>query len=219
MASEFIVVAATLMRIKAKMLLPRKPVDEEGNEIDPRMELVERLLEYKRYKSVLAELRKLEEIRSYMLPRGNAGNELKKLTEWALAENEMESITMYRLLRTFQRVLERYEDKKKRKLVHRVYNYDYTIQGQKQYLFSTIKKDKKTPFVELFESFENRIHAIVTFLALLELLNLQQLAIVEGEGVNNFWLTVGEDVEEVENVEEVEEAGEGNDQTSEVETP
>ncbi len=55
LASEFIVVAATLMRIKAKLLLPRKQVDDEGNEIDPRHELVERLLEYKRYKTVLEE--------------------------------------------------------------------------------------------------------------------------------------------------------------------
>ena len=56
LASEFILVAATLMRIKAKMLIPRKPLDEEGNEIDPRDELVQRLLEYKRYKSVLDEM-------------------------------------------------------------------------------------------------------------------------------------------------------------------
>ena len=53
LASEFILVAATLMRIKAKMLIPRKPIDEEGNEVDPREELVQRLLEYKRYKSCL----------------------------------------------------------------------------------------------------------------------------------------------------------------------
>ena len=61
LASEFILVAATLCRIKARLLIPRKPVDEEGNEIDPRDPLVERLLEYKRYKSVLDDLRKVEE--------------------------------------------------------------------------------------------------------------------------------------------------------------
>ena len=53
LASEFIVVAATLMRIKAKMLLPRKDLDEKGQEIDPRLELVQQLLEYKRYKASL----------------------------------------------------------------------------------------------------------------------------------------------------------------------
>ncbi|MEC8221774.1 MAG: segregation/condensation protein A, partial [Bacteroidota bacterium] len=62
-ASEFIVVAATLMRIKSKMLLPRLSLDEEGNEIDPREELVEHLIEYKKYKSVISEFSDLEDSR------------------------------------------------------------------------------------------------------------------------------------------------------------
>ena len=62
-ASEFIVVAATLMRIKSRMLLPRLSVDEEGNEIDPREELVEHLIEYKKYNSVIDDFSKLEEHR------------------------------------------------------------------------------------------------------------------------------------------------------------
>ena len=62
-ASEFIVVAATLMRIKSRMLLPRLSVDEEGNEIDPREELVEHLIEYEKYKSVIDDFSKLEEYR------------------------------------------------------------------------------------------------------------------------------------------------------------
>ena len=70
-ASEFILVAATLMRIKAKMLLPRPVVDEEGNEIDPRDELVKHLLEYKKYKSVIQALSQLEENRMQREARGN----------------------------------------------------------------------------------------------------------------------------------------------------
>ena len=64
-ASEFILVAATLMRIKAKMLLPRKELDEFGNEIDPRKELVDRLVEYKRYKDVLEDLSRMEDERRH----------------------------------------------------------------------------------------------------------------------------------------------------------
>src|SRR6478735_10670599 len=60
-ASEFILVAATLMRIKAKTLLPRPDIDPQGNEIDPREELVAHLLEYKRYKGVVGELSSMEE--------------------------------------------------------------------------------------------------------------------------------------------------------------
>ena len=61
-ASEFILVAATLMRIKSRMLLPRPELDEEGNEIDPREELVRHLLEYKRYRSVISELMSMENL-------------------------------------------------------------------------------------------------------------------------------------------------------------
>jgi len=189
LGSEFIVVAATLMRIKAKMLLPRKQVDDEGNEIDPRRELVDRLMEYKRYKSVLEELRRLEEVRAFMNPRGYAGTELRKLAEHALADAEMESVTLYKLLRVFERLLNRFEEEKKAKRVHTVYNYNYTIQDQRAYIKNCLQKGAKTDFENLFFTLDNRIHAIVTFLALLELLNAQEISIVQGEGMNNFWLT------------------------------
>lgn len=192
LASEFIVVAATLMRIKAKMLLPRKQLDEEGNEIDPRQELVDRLLEYKRYKSVLEDLRRLEEMRAFMNPRGYASAELRKLADHALADAEMESVTLYKLLRVFERLLTRFEDEQKTKRIHTVYNYNYTIQEQRRYLSTQLRTKGKADFEGLFLNLENRIHAIVTFLALLELLNEQEIALVQGEGINNFWLTLPE---------------------------
>ncbi len=197
LASEFIVVAATLMRIKAKLLLPRKAIDDEGNEIDPRQELVERLLEYKRYKSVLDDLRHLEEVRAFMNPRGFASAELRKLAEHALADAEMESVTLYKLLRVFERLLARFEEDKKTRRVHTVYNYNYTIQDQRAYIKDRLKKGEKTSFEHLFLNLENRIHAIVTFLALLELLNAQEVAIIQGEGVNNFWVTLPEEEEHI----------------------
>lgn len=193
LASEFIVVAATLMRIKAKMLLPRKQVDEEGNEIDPRAELVDRLLEYRRYKDTLEELRRLEELRAYMNPRGYAMTEVRKLAERALADAELESISLFKLLRVFERVMARFEEGKQTRRIHTVYNYNYTIQEQRGFLLARVKKGPKTNFEKLFLSLENRIHAIVTFLALLELLNEGQLALVQGEGLNNFWLEPAED--------------------------
>lgn len=193
LASEFIVVAATLMRIKAKLLLPRKQVDEEGNEIDPRRELVDRLLEYKRYKSVLEDLRRLEEVRAFMSPRGFASQELRKLADQAMADAEMESISLYKLLRVFERLIARLDEDNAKKRIHTVYNYNYTIQQQRAYLKAQIKPGEKTNFETLFQGLENRIHAIVTFLALLELLNEQALTLIQGEGTNNFWLSVDND--------------------------
>jgi segregation and condensation protein A len=192
MAAEFIVVAATLMRIKAKMLLPRKQIDEEGNEVDPRQELVERLMEYKSYKSVLEELRRLEDVRAFMNPRGYATTELRKLAEHALADAEMESVTLYKLLRVFERLVSRFEEEKKAKRVHTVYNFKYTIQDQRAYIVNQLKTGEKTDFELIFLSLENRIHAVITFLALLELLNAQEISLVQGDGINNFWLSLPE---------------------------
>ena len=188
LASEFILVAATLCRIKAKMLLPRKPVNEAGNEIDPREELVQRLLEYRRYKSVLDEMRQLEEQRAFREYRGNASKELRQIASVALVDVEMENLTLFKLLKTFERLVRQMEAEGHR-AVHTIARFDYTIAEQQEYILSTIKPGKKTDFKGLFKKLENRVHAIVTFLALLELLNLQKLKITQGEGANNFWLT------------------------------
>lgn len=194
LASEFILVAATLMRIKAKMLIPRKEIDEEGNEIDPREELVARLLEYKRYKSVLEEMRLKEETRSLKFDRGNVERELKSLANIALVDIELEQLSLYSLMKTFQRVLNRMEDRKK-KIIHKVYNFSHTIQGQQIYILTRVKKGEQTSFDGLFGNCKNRMHAIITFLALLELLNLQSIKLINGIGKNNFWLTQRDDDE------------------------
>jgi segregation and condensation protein A len=198
LASEFIVVAATLMRIKAKMLIPRKAVDGEGNEIDPRQELVDRLLEYKRYKEVLEDLRRMEEMRSYMTPRGNAADELKRLSAYAFAEAEIESITLFKLMKAFGRIMARYEESSKKKTIHKVYDFPYTIQDQQDFIFTKVKPGKKATFDSIFKKLENRVQAIVTFLALLELLNAQLLVITQGEGINNFWLELPTDAPDLE---------------------
>ena len=190
LASEFILVAATLCRIKAKMLIPRKPVDEVGNEIDPRQELVQRLLEYKRYKSVLDDLRILEKQRGRKNERGNVSRELKQIATKALVDAELESLTLFKLLKTFERVVQRFDDRRLRRTVHRVVDYPYTIQGQQQYIFSTVQKNGRVTFPQLFQTLDNRMHAIVTFLGLLELLNMDKLKMTVGEGINNFWITL-----------------------------
>ncbi len=195
LASEFILVAATLMRIKAKLLIPRKPVDEEGNEIDPRDELVARLLEYKRYKSILEEMRTLELDRSLKSQRGNTAKELKKIAERALVDVELESLTLFKLMKTFERILARVEDRKRR-VVHQVYAYSHTVPGQQIFILTRVRKGTKVGFEKIFGKCENRVHAIVTFLALLELLNMQKVKCMVGLGTNNFWLTVPEDHED-----------------------
>lgn len=192
LASEFILVAATLMRIKAKMLLPRKEINELGEEIDPRNELVQKLLEYKRYKSILDEMRDLEEKRSSQFVRGNIAEELKEIANKALVDVELESITLFKLMKVFDAVMQRYNDSKMQKVVHQIYNYNYSIQDQQTYIFGLLDHHQRCDFKSVFEVCRDRIHAIVTFLAILELLNLQKINILQGEGINNFWLQTNE---------------------------
>ncbi len=187
LASEFILVAATLMRIKAKMLIPRKEVDEQGNEIDPREELIQRLLEYKAYKDATDELRQKEEARSMAFPRGNIEVELSALAEEALADAELESLTLYKLLTAFKRVMERFEDAK-RHPVHTIVQYTYTVQEEQAIIINKMVMKPRLDFMDIFNTSDSRIHAIITFLALLEMINNQVVRILAGEGVNNFWI-------------------------------
>jgi segregation and condensation protein A len=197
MASEFILVAATLMRIKAKMLIPRKELDEEGNEIDPRDELVNRLIEYRRYKSVMDDLRQMEIKKHETFPRGYAKVELKSIAEIALVDAELESVTLYKLMNAFKRVMARFEDEKA-KAIHRIVRYNFTIVDQQVQIMGMLEKKKRVGFEDIFSTCENRIHAIITFLGMLELLNLQKISLLSGSDINHFWLVeqVAEDEEE-----------------------
>ena len=200
LASEFVLVAATLCRIKAKMLIPRKPVDEEGNEIDPREELVQRLLEYKRYKSVLKELRELETQRGLRSYRGNITDELNELATKALVDVELESVTLFKLLKAYERMLERLEEANRKPVVHEVAQFTHTIEEEQQRMMSLVLATglgKPRPgFDDIFGVCKTRLHAIITFLGLLELLNAHQVRLLPGVGMNDFYLEAGAAEEE-----------------------
>lgn len=187
LASEFILIAASLMRIKAKMLLPRKELDADGEEIDPRKELVQRLLEYKRFKEVVETLKVLEAERAQRFTRGNAQRENKYISEKYGADAELESLNLYRLFNVFQKVLDRYEDRQK-KLLYSVVKQPYTVRLEKKYLKDFLKKHKEGAFVAIFEDCKSRIQAVFRFLAILELMQEQVCALRLGLGFNNFWI-------------------------------
>ena len=186
-AAEFILVAATLMRIKAKMLIPRKEVDESGNEIDPRKELVQKLLEYKRYKEILSDLESMAEQRASKLIRGNVQKELKSLSDIALVDVELESVSTYKLFKAFQKVLERYRSIQD-KYIHKIVKHPYSVKEEQEYLRTFLSKGTQSKFEDVFSNIEVRMHAIVRFLAILELINNQEIVITAGLDSNNFWL-------------------------------
>lgn len=186
-ASEFILVAATLMRIKAKMLLPRPELDEDGQEIDPRKELAQKLLEYKRFKDVLDDFRVLEDERKQITPRGNTKKELRSIAEKALVDVELESLTLYKLLKSFQTVMRNMEIRNT-KPRHIVFKYDYTVEEQKDYILTKISVKAKASFESVFGELRDRMHAIITFLSLLEMINMAEIKITPGDQANQFWL-------------------------------
>lgn len=193
-ASEFILVAATLMRIKSKMLLPRPQIDEQGNEIDPREELIKHLLEYKKYKSVIDAFHKMEETELMKEKRGNLMKEIRILAESSNVEAELQDVDLFKLMSVFEKVLKRFEAEKN-KPVHQIIQYPYSIEGQKNYLLEEIRSKKRISFTEIVESYKTRIALIFNFLAILELLALGQLGIQVGEGFNNFWVTSTEEIQ------------------------
>ena len=193
LASEFILVAATLMRIKSKMLLPRPQIDEAGNEIDPREELVKHLLEYKKYKSVIDVFQKMEDSELSKEKRGNIAKELRSLAESSNVEAELQDVDLFKLLTVLEKVMKRHEEEQNRP-VHQVIQYPYTVEGQKEYIFGEVNSRGRLSILEILEKQPTRIALIFNFLAILEMLALGDLGIQVGEGYNNFWV-VKKDVE------------------------
>jgi segregation and condensation protein A len=183
------------MRIKAKMLLPRKELDAQGNEIDPRQELIDKLLQYKRYKEASLQMAEMEAKRMQMLKRGNIKDELSIIGEESGEGTEIQSITLFKLMKTFERVMKKMNERNNRP-VHTVVKYNYTMEGSRDYVLDTVKQEKTMAFEKIFDVCENRIHAIFLFLSLLELAQQRFMTILTGEGRNNFIVEWNENREE-----------------------
>ena len=192
LSSEFILFVSTLMRIKAKMLLPRKELDESGNEIDPRQELVNKVLEYKRYKEASVRLAEMEEQRMKLIRRGNLHRELLQIGEESGEGTEIQSISLFKLMKTFEKVLIRLQARNNQPR-HTVVQYNYTIESTRQQMIDLVSRERIVPFEKIIESCENRIHAIFLFLSILELIQLRYMNILIGEGRNNFILEYNEE--------------------------
>jgi segregation and condensation protein A len=192
LSSEFILFISTLMRVKARMLLPRKELDEQGNEIDPRQELIEKLLQYKRYKEAAVTLVEMEAIRMLMVKRGNLQRELSIIGEESGEGTEIQAITLFKLMKSFERVMLRIQQRQN-KPVHTVLQYNYTMEGSRDYMLGLVRREKVLSFAQLFDNCENRLHAIFLFLSMLELIQQNYMNIMIGEGMNNFVIEFNKD--------------------------
>jgi len=187
LASEFIFVAATLMRIKAKMLLPRYEA-EEGTEHDPKAELIRKLIEYKRFKQVCEELRPFEEERLKQEKRGNIAYDLQQVDKVTIPGEELSEISLYKLMMIYEKVTKRFATRSE-EVTHTVIQYPYTIENQKKVIKDLLRINSRLDFRSIAGKSENKVHFVYNFLALLEMLQQELIKIQIGLGFNNFYIT------------------------------
>ncbi|MCC5943935.1 MAG: segregation/condensation protein A [Bernardetiaceae bacterium] len=171
--SDFILMAATLMSIKAKMLIPREELNKGSN--DPRKSLIDKILEYKRYKPVLEKLKALEEEEEGRWARGNLKAELKQLSKEIQGDMDLKDLDLYKLLRAYQEVIADYELRRTR--IHSIRPYPYSVSGQRDFMIRELQKRERWHFKEILVYSEDRILVVFNFLAILELLQRGVLGI------------------------------------------
>ncbi len=185
LSSEFILFVSTLMRIKAKLLLPRKEIDAQGNEIDPRQELIDKILEYKKYKEAAVQMADLEAMRMLMMKRGNIQKEMSMVGEEAAEGTELQTVTLFKLMKSFEKVMLRLQDRQF-KPVHTVVRYNYTMEGSREHVLTLVEQEKTVSFEKVFDLCQDRVHALFLFLSILELSQQKYMKLMVGEGRNNF---------------------------------
>ena len=183
MMSEFLVMAATLLDIKARMLLPRE-VDEEGEEIDPRAELVERLLEYKRYKLLADALADREEgALKHFYKESTLPPEIARYEPPVDLDKLLDGLTLAKLKRIFEQVMKRQEDKIDpiRSNFGTIRREPVSLEQKIGQVMSYARRQRRFSFRELLEGQGDKLEIVVTFLAVLELMKIGKIHLSQEE--------------------------------------
>jgi len=180
-AGDFILMASTLMQIKARMLLP-KEVDAKGEEIDPRAELIQALLEYKKYKEMSEELSFFESNQRKRKYRGNFDEDVRDATQEY--EILLMNVSIFDLSKAFKKVIEEIKDEP----IHQVQKVNISIDEQMDYILSKFNLTSELHFLVLVENMKEKIRVVITFIALLELVKMNRIGIKESANFNDFIL-------------------------------
>jgi segregation and condensation protein A len=186
-ASEFILMASMLMSIKARLMLPKDTdEDEDLDEHDPRYALVQRLLEYKRYKEMAGKMKGIADDAQKQYYRGNhKADQVQKQSGQASGE-ALQDVTMFHLMAAFKKVL---SDIKKQNAVHRVEKIQVSIEQQSEHIIEHLRKNGRSSFRKICAAFESRIKIVVTFLAILEMLKEHQITLyIENDDPTQFFV-------------------------------
>lgn len=180
-AGDFILMASTLMHIKVRMLLPRE-LDEKGEEIDPRDELVQALLQYKRYKEMAEELSFLESTQRKLLFRGNFSEDEKETPHEY--ETLLKNVSVYDLAKYFKYAIEQIKEDP----VHQINKINVSIDEQMGFILQKLDQKPEINFLFLMRELREKIRIIVTFIALLEMVKMGKVKIKISKELNDFIL-------------------------------
>ncbi len=180
-AGEFIVMAATLMRIKSQMLIPRPVTEEEEDAVDPRQELVNRLLEYRKYKEIAFTLGEKESYFRTLQPKFPQSFDFPDLPAEEMVPG---NVTLFDLLFAFNQALRRL----KTRPVQHILVEEVSVEEQIDYVRTFLRTREKSTFGELVQSLTTRIRLIATFLAILEMIKQQEIIVKQPKPFGEIWI-------------------------------
>jgi segregation and condensation protein A len=183
LAGEFIVMAANLLYIKSRTLLPvdQQMAEEDAEEHDPRFELIRQLIEYKKFKEAAALLRDHEAMQHNLFPR------MPVTPDLAPAENLLvEEVGIFDLIHAFQKILKRLDTKKED--LREIFAENFTVSDKIDHLLRVTDSAIPLRFEELFADAASRAEIVVTFLAMLELIRLKQLRVRQEFACGEIWI-------------------------------
>ncbi|MCA9398223.1 MAG: segregation/condensation protein A [Candidatus Omnitrophica bacterium] len=172
---DFLVMAATLMHIKSKMLLPPDPSEEDEEEIDPRDELARRLLEYKKFKEIAETLKVKEEERKELFARNINEEERRQLAEDA--KEVFFEANLFDLINALSEALRKVPED----VIHEITREEFTVEQKIHDVLHLLLKKSSVKVSKLFAQAQTKMEAIVTFLAILELIRLKEVKIIQTE--------------------------------------
>jgi segregation and condensation protein A len=181
-AGEFILMAATLIQIKVKMLLPHDPTVSDEEEPDPRSDLVRQLLEYKRFKEVADSLTDIEDRQRRLFPRSYFDWQKKFRRE----EQEviLKEVSLFDLLTAFKSVI----DNMPQEVYHEVGEIGPTVEEQIVFLEVQLQKNEQISFLDLMKRLKNKVTVVVTFMAILEMIRTRKIMVRQNEIFSDIWI-------------------------------
>jgi len=183
LAGEFIVMAATLLYLKSRTLLPvdQQMGEEDANEDDPRWDLIRQLIEYKKFKEAADRLREREALQEALFPRMPAESEAEVTEPLLVAE-----VGIFDLINAFQKVLKRLDQKSED--LRDIFEENFTVGDKIEIIVRRMQSGVALRFEELFHERAGRTEVVVTFLAMLELIRMKQLRVRQDALFGEIWL-------------------------------